>query len=71
MPAGFVREVRNTIRDYWQNPGAGGGKGRFERAIRRVKHLRPREIVSAIYDDMRDFAPPQDDVSLVAIKRTS
>jgi serine phosphatase RsbU (regulator of sigma subunit) len=44
---------------------------RLERAIRQVKDLPPREIVAAIYEDMKSFAPPQDDVSLVAIKRTS
>lgn len=43
---------------------------RLETAIRRVKHLPPREIVTAIREDMLRFAPPQDDTSLVAIKRT-
>jgi len=43
----------------------------LEAAIRRVKHLAPKEIVAAIRDDMVRFAPPQDDTSLVIIKRTS
>ena len=43
----------------------------LETAIRRVKHLAPKEIVAAIRDDMVRFAPPQDDTSLVAIKRNS
>lgn len=43
----------------------------LEAAIRRVKHLAPKEIVNAIRDDMVRFAPPQDDTSLVVIKRTS
>jgi serine phosphatase RsbU (regulator of sigma subunit) len=42
----------------------------LEAAIRRVKHLSPREIVTAIRDDMVRFAPPQDDTSIVIIKRT-
>jgi hypothetical protein len=42
----------------------------LEAAIRRVKHLTPKEIVAAIRDDMVRFAPPQDDTSLVVIKRT-
>jgi len=41
----------------------------LEAAIRRVKHLPPKDIVTAIYKDMVHFAPPQDDISLVAIKR--
>jgi hypothetical protein len=48
-------------------------KGRFDRfeaAIRRVKHLPARDIVSAVHDDMVAFAPPKDDVSLVVIKRS-
>lgn len=42
----------------------------LEAAIRRVKHLTPREIVAAIRDDMVRFAAPQDDTSIVIIKRT-
>jgi serine phosphatase RsbU (regulator of sigma subunit) len=43
---------------------------RLEAAIRRVKNLPPKEIVTAIRDDMLRFAPPQDDTSIVIIKRT-
>lgn len=43
----------------------------LETAIRRVKHLPPKEIVIAIRNDMVRFAPPQDDTSLVVIKRNS
>jgi serine phosphatase RsbU (regulator of sigma subunit) len=43
----------------------------LESAIRKVKHLTPREIVAAIREDMVRFSPPQDDTSLVAIKRKS
>jgi serine phosphatase RsbU (regulator of sigma subunit) len=42
----------------------------LEAAIRRAKHLPPRDIVTAIHDDMVAFATPTDDVSLVAIKRS-
>ncbi len=42
----------------------------LEAAIRRVKHLPPKDIVAAIRDDMVRFAPPQDDTSIVIIKRT-
>jgi serine phosphatase RsbU (regulator of sigma subunit) len=42
----------------------------LETAIRRVKHLAPREIVAAIREDMVAFAPPRDDTSLVVIKRS-
>ena len=42
----------------------------LEAAIRRVKHLPARDIVSAVHDDMVAFAPPKDDVSLVVIKRS-
>jgi serine phosphatase RsbU (regulator of sigma subunit) len=41
----------------------------LERAIREVKHLPPHGIVPAIYEDMVRFAPPQDDTSLVVIKK--
>jgi serine phosphatase RsbU (regulator of sigma subunit) len=41
----------------------------LEAAIRRVKHLPPKEIVTAIRDDMVRFAAPQDDTSIVIIKR--
>ncbi len=43
----------------------------LEEAIRRVKDQSPREIVAAIREDMVRFAPPQDDTSLVVIKRTN
>jgi len=33
MPAGFVREVRATIQDYWLGPG----RARFEQAVRRAQ----------------------------------
>ena len=34
-----------------------------------AKGLTPREIVAALYEDMVRFAPPQDDTSLVVIKK--
>ncbi len=43
----------------------------LERAIREVKELPPHRIVPAIYEDMVRFAPPQDDTSLVVIKKTA
>lgn len=43
--------------------------GHLEESIRRVKELPPREIVAALYEDMVRFAPPQDDTSLVVIKK--
>jgi len=56
----------------WLYPDASGvlDPADLEAAIRRVKQLTPREIVTAIRDDMVRFAPPQDDTSLVVIKRT-
>ncbi len=42
----------------------------LEKAIRQVKDKTPKEIVAAIREDMVRFAPPQDDTSLVVIKRT-
>lgn len=42
---------------------------RLERTIRGVKHLSPIEIVQVVLNDVRSFASPADDVSLVAIKK--
>ncbi len=42
----------------------------LQETIRRVKDLSAREIVTAIHSDMVAFAPPEDDASLVVIKRT-
>lgn len=42
---------------------------RLEERLREVKHLPARKIVSAIHSDLCHFAPPQDDVSFVVIKR--
>lgn len=42
----------------------------LEKVIRSVKDKTPKEIVAAIREDMIRFAPPQDDTSLVVIKRT-
>ncbi|MEJ2582721.1 MAG: PP2C family protein-serine/threonine phosphatase [Acidobacteriota bacterium] len=43
----------------------------LEESIRSVKELPPRQIVDAIHDAMVNFAPPQDDTSLVVIKKVS
>lgn len=43
--------------------------GPLQETVRRCKRLSSREIVHAIRDDMVAFAPPQDDTSLVVIKR--
>lgn len=43
--------------------------GRFEATVRAFKHLPAREIVAAVYEDMKGFAPLTDDTSLVVIKR--
>ncbi len=42
----------------------------LQKTVRRAKDLPARDIVSAIHEAMVAFAPPEDDVSLVAIKRT-
>jgi serine phosphatase RsbU (regulator of sigma subunit) len=42
---------------------------RLEQTIRRAKHLAATDIVHTIFDDLRAFADPVDDVSLVVIKR--
>ncbi len=44
---------------------------KLERAIRETKDLPPHDIVAAIREDMVRFAPPQDDTSLVVIKKTA
>jgi serine phosphatase RsbU (regulator of sigma subunit) len=43
--------------------------GRFESVVRASKCLPASEIVAAVYNDMKDFAPLTDDTSLVVIKR--
>jgi serine phosphatase RsbU (regulator of sigma subunit) len=43
--------------------------GHLEETVRRTKQRPSRDIVAAIRHDMVAFAPPQDDTSLVAIKR--
>lgn len=42
---------------------------RLEDAVRRSKHLSATDIVRTILDDVRAFADPMDDLSLVAIKK--
>jgi serine phosphatase RsbU (regulator of sigma subunit) len=42
----------------------------LERKLREVKHLGAREIFDAVRDDLRIFADPSDDISIVVIKRT-
>jgi serine phosphatase RsbU (regulator of sigma subunit) len=56
-------EHTDGIRDYTPE--------HLEAAIRQVKDRSPKDIVAALRDDMVQFAPPQDDTSLVVIKRTS
>jgi serine phosphatase RsbU (regulator of sigma subunit) len=41
----------------------------LERKLREVKHLGAREIFDAVTDDLRTFAAPSDDISIVVIKR--
>jgi serine phosphatase RsbU (regulator of sigma subunit) len=43
--------------------------GRMEGTIRRAKHLPATDIVRTVLDDLRTFANPADDVSLVVIKK--
>ena len=43
--------------------------GHFEATVRASKRLPAREIVAAVYEDMKRFAPLTDDTSLVVIKR--
>jgi serine phosphatase RsbU (regulator of sigma subunit) len=42
----------------------------LEGKLREVKHLEAREIFDAVRDDLRAFAAPSDDISIVVIKRT-
>lgn len=42
---------------------------RLERTIRGAKHLSATDIVHTVLDDLRTFANPADDVSLVVIKK--
>ena len=43
--------------------------GRLENVVRRHKDRSAAQIVEAIAEDLRQFAPPADDISLVIIKR--
>jgi len=43
--------------------------GPLEQVVRRAKHLSAFDIVRTVLDDVRAFADPLDDVSLVVIKR--
>ena len=43
--------------------------GRLEHTIRGAKHLSAIDIVHTVLDDLRTFANPADDVSLVVIKK--
>ena len=43
--------------------------GRLEHTIRGAKHLSAIDIVHTVFDDLRTFANPADDVSLVVIKK--
>ena len=43
--------------------------GRLEHTIRGAKHLSAIDIVHTVFDDLRAFANPADDVSLVVIKK--
>jgi serine phosphatase RsbU (regulator of sigma subunit) len=42
----------------------------LERTLREVKHRCAKEIFEAIIADMRSFAVPSDDITIVVIKRT-
>jgi serine phosphatase RsbU (regulator of sigma subunit) len=42
---------------------------RLEQTVRGAKHLSPVDIVHTVLDDLKSFAKPADDVSLVAIKK--
>jgi serine phosphatase RsbU (regulator of sigma subunit) len=42
----------------------------LERKLREVKHHGAREIYDAVTADLRAFAAPSDDISIVVIKRT-
>jgi len=44
--------------------------GRLEQLLRSVKHMRAREIVQKIREDVLSFAPLSDDISVVVIKKT-
>ncbi|MEE2635826.1 MAG: PP2C family protein-serine/threonine phosphatase [Acidobacteriota bacterium] len=42
---------------------------RVEKRLRQVKNLTSQEIYEAIYTDLLQFAPPDDDITLVVVKR--
>lgn len=42
---------------------------RFESAVRKARHRSAADIVRSVLEDLKAFAAPRDDVSLVAIKR--
>lgn len=43
--------------------------GRLESVVREAKHRSAREIVEAIQEDLQRFHPPDDDITLIVIKR--
>ena len=53
MPAGFVREVRRTLHEYWLGPG----RSRFEQAIRRAQENGYVEPI--VHRMMRRGLPPE------------
>jgi hypothetical protein len=53
MPAGFVREVRATIHDYWLGPG----RARYERAVKRAQSNGYVEPI--VHEMMRRGLPPE------------
>jgi serine phosphatase RsbU (regulator of sigma subunit) len=44
---------------------------RLERAVRELKDVSAREMVEAIREDLLDFSRPADDISFIAIRRSS
>jgi serine phosphatase RsbU (regulator of sigma subunit) len=59
---GLVEHGRKQHNEYFPH--------QLERKLRDVKHLGAKEIFDAVTEDLRAFADPSDDISIVVIKRT-
>jgi serine phosphatase RsbU (regulator of sigma subunit) len=59
---GLAEHGRKHINGYFPH--------QLEKKLRDVKHLGAKEIFDAVTEDLRTFADPSDDISIVVIKRT-
>jgi serine phosphatase RsbU (regulator of sigma subunit) len=60
---GFAEHENDRHETYFQD--------KLETKLRQIKMLSARDIYHALLTDMMAFAPPQDDISLIVIKKTA